>query len=157
LDDDDDSSNDEESSNDNSLQGGDPGTQREIRADAPEEDPIEDQDQGVCQSQHKNKGMTVKYTDYGLMLNTQCKAGGSQHCAIMHKGIMFFLAEDLRDTKPLVEEDQEEWALGITLVHYSMGAGIKKFQERGEAGVTKELTQMHDMDVFCLVTRKSLS
>jgi hypothetical protein len=38
-----------------------------------------------------------------------------------------------------------------------MGAGIKKFWERGEAGVTKELTQMHNMNVFQPVTRELLS
>jgi hypothetical protein len=35
--------------------------------------------------------------------------------------------------------------------HYLMGVGIQKFQERGKAGVTKELTQMHSIDVFCQV------
>jgi hypothetical protein len=29
-----------------------------------------------------------------------------------------------------------------------MNAGIKKFKEKGEAGATKELTQMHVMNVF---------
>jgi hypothetical protein len=38
-----------------------------------------------------------------------------------------------------------------------MGAGIKKFRERGKAGVTKELTQMHDMNVFQPVVRELLS
>jgi hypothetical protein len=47
-------------------------------------------------------------------------------------------------------------ALGIALIHYSMEVGIKKFQERGKAGVTKELTQMHNMDVFQPVARESL-
>jgi hypothetical protein len=31
------------------------------------------------------------------------------------------------------------------------------FKERGGAGVTKELTQMHDMDVFRPVARDSLT
>jgi hypothetical protein len=39
----------------------------------------------------------------------------------------------------VVEEDREEWALGIALAHYSMGVGIKKFRERGKAGLTEEL------------------
>jgi hypothetical protein len=30
---------------------------------------------------------------------------------------MLFSAEDLRDAKPVAEEDQEEWALGVALVH----------------------------------------
>jgi hypothetical protein len=43
---------------------------------------------------------------------------------------MFFLAEDLSDVKPIPEDDRLEWALGGALVHYSMKAGIKKFQDR---------------------------
>jgi hypothetical protein len=70
---------------------------------------------------------------------------------------MLFSADDLSNTKPIPEEDREEYALGIALVHYSMGAGIKMFKERGEAGVTKELTQMHNMDVFRPVARDSLT
>jgi hypothetical protein len=38
-----------------------------------------------------------------------------------------------------------------------MRVGIKKLCERGKASVTKELTQMHDMDVFGPVTRELLS
>jgi hypothetical protein len=37
------------------------------------------------------------------------------------------------------------------------GMGIKKFWKKGKAGVTKELTQMHNMDVFCPVARELLS
>jgi len=35
--------------------------------------------------------------------------------------------------------------------------GIKKFKERGEAGVSKELTQMHDMQVFWLICKDDLT
>jgi hypothetical protein len=70
---------------------------------------------------------------------------------------MFFLAEDLSDAKPIPEDDRLEWALGVALVNYSMKTGIKKFQDRGEAGVSKELIQMHDMEVFCLVIRDLLT
>ena len=38
-----------------------------------------------------------------------------------------------------------------------MNAGIKKFKEKGEAGVTKELTQMHDMNVFRPIEVESLT
>jgi hypothetical protein len=69
---------------------------------------------------------------------------------------MFFLADNLSNAKPVPEEDREEYALGIALVHYSNGAGIKKLKEIEEAGVTKELTQMHDMDMFCPVARELL-
>jgi hypothetical protein len=36
-----------------------------------------------------------------------------------------------------------------------MNAGIKKFKAEGKAGVTKELTQMHDMNVFRLIEVES--
>ena len=38
-----------------------------------------------------------------------------------------------------------------------MNAGLKKFKEKGEAGVTKELTQMHNMNVFRPIELKSLT
>ncbi len=46
---------------------------------------------------------------------------------------------------------------GVVLVHYSMKIEIKKFQERGNAGVSKEFTQMHIMEVFRPVTRDLLT
>jgi hypothetical protein len=36
----------------------------------------------------------------------------------------------------------------VALVQYSMNAGILKFKAKGKAGVPKELTQMHNMNVF---------
>ncbi len=42
-------------------------------------------------------------------------------------------------------------------MHYLMNAGIKKFETKGEAGVTKELTQMHDMRVFRPIEVESLT
>jgi hypothetical protein len=66
---------------------------------------------------------------------------------------MFSSAEALNNVKPILEDDRLEWALGVALVHYSMKAKIKKFQDRGKAGVSKELTQMHGMEVFCTTTR----
>jgi hypothetical protein len=38
-----------------------------------------------------------------------------------------------------------------------MNAGTKKFKAKGEAGVTKELTQMHDMNVFRPIEGESLT
>ncbi len=67
------------------------------------------------------------------------------------------MAEDLSDAKPVPEEDSDEYALGVALITYGIGPGIKKFQERGEAGVTKELTQMHDMDVFRPIMKGDLT
>jgi hypothetical protein len=52
---------------------------------------------------------------------------------------------------------RSSFALGVALVHYSMNTGIKKFKEKGNAGVTKELTQMHDMNVFRPIEVESLT
>jgi hypothetical protein len=125
-------------------------------ADEPEKGLTANKDQGVHKSKRNNKGITAKYADYGLMMNTRQAKGGHSRATI-HGGLVFFSAEDLNKAKPILEDDRLEWALGIVLVHYSMKAGIKKFQDRGKAGVSKELTQMHDMEVFHLVIRDSLT
>ena len=91
------------------------------------------------------------------MAARQARRGG-QRRALIRDGCVFFSSDDLSDAKPIPEEDREEFALGVALVHYSMNAGIKKFKEKqGKAGVTKELTQMHDMNVFCPIEVESLT
>ncbi len=75
-------------------------------------------------------------------------AGGGQRCATIHNGVCSFLAEDLSNTKPVPEVNREEYTFGVALITYGISPGIKKIQERGEAGVTKELMHMHDMDMF---------
>ncbi len=82
---------------------------------------------------------------------------GGQRWALICNGCVFFSSDDLSNTKPIPEEDREEFALGVALVHYSMNAGLKKFKEKGEAGVTEELTQMHDMNVFGPIEVESLT
>jgi hypothetical protein len=77
--------------------------------------------------------------------------------ALIREGCVFFSVDNLSDAKPISEEDREEFALRVALVHYSMNAGIKKFETKGEAGVTKELTQMHDMSVFRPIEVESLT
>jgi hypothetical protein len=67
---------------------------------------------------------------------------GGQRRALICDGCVYFSSDNLSDAKPIPEEDREEFALGVALV------GLKKFKEKGKAGVTKELTQMHDMNVF---------
>ncbi len=91
---------------------------------------------GVRCSIHKNHGQTTRYTNYGLMMAARRMAQGGQRCAIICDGICCFLAEDLHGTKPIPEEDRKEYALGVALAQYSIGAGIKKFQELGKAGVS---------------------
>jgi hypothetical protein len=116
----------------------------------------EQQESGVRRSRRNNRGTNKKYADYTLMTNTRKRARGGPKWAIIKDGFTFFSAEDLSNAKPVSKEDRDEWALGVALVHYSMNAGLKKFKEKGEAGVSKELIQMHDMEVFRPVEEGSL-
>jgi hypothetical protein len=50
--------------------------------------------------------------------------------------------------KPIPRDEWEEWAIGMALIQYSINAGLKKFGAQGEAAVTKELKQLHDMITF---------
>ncbi len=104
--------------------------------------------QGVQRLQRRGKGVTKKYAEYSLfMAAKQAKKGGA--CwALICCGCVFFSAENLSDAKPIPKEDREEFALRVTLAHYSMNGDIKKFKAKGKAGVTKELTQMHNMSAF---------
>ena len=90
------------------------------------------------------------------MASRRARRGG-QRRALIRDGCVFFSSDDVSDAKPIPEEDREEFTLGVALVHYSMNAGLKKFKEKGEAGVTKELTQMHGMNVFCPIKVESLT
>jgi hypothetical protein len=148
---------DNDDDDDNTPQEYGPENELEGESEGDKAPGVEDEAPGVHRSKRKNKGVTNRFDNYGLMMNAQKRARGGQRRATIHDGLMFFSADDLSNAKPVPEEDREEYALGIALVHYSMGAGIKKFKERGEAEVTKELTQMHDMDVFPPVARESLT
>jgi hypothetical protein len=90
------------------------------------------------------------------MAARQARRGG-QRQALIRGGCVFFSSDDLSDAKPIPKEDREEFALRVALVHYLMFVGIKKFEAKGEAGVTKELTQMHDMNVFHPIEVESLT
>jgi hypothetical protein len=148
---------DNDDNDDNTPQEYNPENESEGESEGDKAPGVEDEAPGVRQSKLKNKGVMNRFDNYGLMMNAQRRARGSQQRATIRDGLMFFLADDLSNAKPVPEEDREEYVLGIALVHYSMGAGIKKFKERGETGVTKELTQMHDMDVFHPVARELLT
>jgi hypothetical protein len=80
-----------------------------------------------------------------------------EHRAIIRHGLCLFAGDSLSNAKPIPIEDREEHALGVALITYLISTGINKFKEQGEAGVTKELTQMHVMNVFCPVIQESLS
>jgi hypothetical protein len=107
--------------------------------------------------QRREKGITKKYPDYSLLMAARRARRGGQRRALIRNGCVFFSSDDLSDAKPIPKEDREEFALGVALVHYLMNEGIKKFKAKGEAGVTKELTQMHDMNVFRPIEVKSLT
>jgi hypothetical protein len=91
------------------------------------------------------------------MMHGRRKARGGQQRATIHDGVCFFSAEDPSNAKPVPEEDRDKYTLGVALITYGIGPGIKKFQEREEAGVTKELTQMHNMDVFLPIMKDDLT
>ncbi len=80
------------------------------------------------------------------------KEHGNKCHAIICNGVCFFLVDVLNDTKPIPEKDRYKYALGVALVTYLIGVGIKKFQGQGGARVSKELTQMHDMSIIRPVT-----
>jgi hypothetical protein len=160
-DEDNDNDNDDKEDNDDedndSPQEYNPENESEGESEGDKAPGVEDKAPGVRRSKRKNKGVTNRFDNYGLMMNARRRARGGQQRANIRDGLMFFLADDLSNAKPIPEEDREEYALAIALMHYSMGAGIKKFKERGEAGVAKELTQMHDMDMFHPVARELLT
>ncbi len=113
--------------------------------------------QGVQRLQRRGKSITKKYANYSLLMAArQTKRGGPRRALICNRCI-FFSADDLSIAKPISKEDREEFALGVALVHYLMNAGIRKFKAKGEAGVTKEFTQMHDMSVFCPIEVEALT
>lgn len=113
---------------------------------------------GVRRSKRKTKGTATRFAEYGLMMEARRQARKGKECrATIQDGMMFFSGDSLSDAKPIPEEDREEWVLGVALAQYSITAGLKKFKEKGEKGVTKELTQMHNMNVFTPVRKESLS
>jgi hypothetical protein len=131
-----------------------------MNTDVIEEESVEEDDvsiPGVRRSRHKRKGKTTRYADYGLMMAARKRARGGERRAIIREGVMFFSDDHLNEAKPIPVEDHLDWVLGVALAQYSITAGLKKFKEKGEAGVTKELTQMHDMTVFRPVFKEALS
>jgi hypothetical protein len=126
--------------------------------DKPSQEDGKAEDQGVRRSRCKNRGVTDKYADYTLLIAVCCKECNSKRYLIIHNGVCFlFLDNSLSNTKPIPEKDRYKYALGVDLVTYLIGVGIKKFQEQREAGVRKELTQMHNMSMFLPVMQELLS
>ncbi len=92
-----------------------------------------DGNQGVRRLQCRGKGITKKYANYSLLMAARQARMGGQRQALICNGCVFLSSDDLSNAKPIPKEDREKFALGVTLVHYSMNAGIKKFKAKGEA------------------------
>ena len=73
---------------------------------------------------HRGKGITKKYTNYNLIMVARQARRGGPHRALIGEGCVLFSADNLSNAKPILEEDREEFALGVALVHYSMNTGI---------------------------------
>ncbi|KAL3810038.1 hypothetical protein ACHAXA_000207 [Cyclostephanos tholiformis] len=144
-------------SDDDSDDDSDPEDHQGTATQEEEDDDAHNDAPDIRRSRRKNRGKTSRYEDYGLMMAMRRAQRGGQRRAIIRDGICCLSAEDLNDTKPIPVEDREEYILGVALVQYSITAGIKKFKDRGEAGVSKELTQMHDMQVFRPIKKEDLS
>jgi hypothetical protein len=71
--------------------------------------------------------------------------------------LFFSAARKINNCREIPKWEREEWALGIVLTQYSIKAGLNKFGARGEAAVTKELKQLHDMITFFPVDEKTLT
>ncbi len=95
--------------------------------------------QGVRKSRRSGRGTTSRYKDYELLTDMRQKSACR---ATIRDGVMCFLAQDVEDAEPMAEEDCDEFALGVALSTYGLGAGIKKFGEKGLTSVRKELKQM---------------
>jgi len=121
-DDDDSSDKDDEDDNDSSYEDND---NKPAETTNGPEGYESDGNQGVQRSQCRGKGMTKKYANYSLLMATRQARRGRQHRALIRNGCIVFSSDDLSDAKPIPEEDREEFALGVALVHYSMNAGIK--------------------------------
>ncbi len=95
---------------------------------------------GLRRSGRGNKGRTDRYANYTFLLHAWKAARGGPKRATLRDGVMMFSADDISDSKPIPEvEDRLEYAFGVILQQYSIGTGLKKFKERGEAWTTKEL------------------
>jgi hypothetical protein len=124
--------------------------------DAPNDDDVA-RAAGLRRSARATKGSTSRYDNYGLLMHARRTARGGPRRALLRYGFVFFSDSDLSAAAPIPVEDRDEYAFGVILQQYSVGAGLKKFKERGELGVTKELEQMHNMSVFTPVHKESLS
>ena len=89
--------NSDKDSNDNSDNGGndeDPFLANAVakQVNSGDDEDEEQENQGVRQLRHKNKGTNRQYDDYTLMMHGRRKARGGQRRATIHDGVCFFSA-----------------------------------------------------------------
>ncbi len=97
-----------------------------VRFDAlPSQKDNKTEDEGVHRSRRKNRGVTDKYANYTLQMAARCKKRSSKRPVIIRNGVFFFLDNGLSNAKPTPEKDRYEYALGVALVTYLIGARIK--------------------------------
>ena len=127
----------------------------------PDEGGVEDiiaGEAGLRRSARANKGRMMRYRDYSLLSSdVDVKRAKEPSQATIKDGVVMFSAGDVSDAKPVPVENRLEYALRVILQQYSIGAGLKKFQEQGEKGVFKELAQMHNMSVFTPILHSELT
>lgn len=83
-----------------------------------------------------------------MMMNAAQERRGRPRWAPIKDGIMMLSTDTLNDCSPIRVEDIEEYITGVILTQYSVKAGLEKFGERGEQAVTKELSQLHNMNTM---------
>ena len=93
-------------------------------------------------------------------MNAARERRGGPCWAPIRDGIMLLSAETVNDCSPITINDREEYITGVILTQYSVKAGLEKFGEQGQQAVTKELSQIHNMnrmvplDATTLTTRQ---
>jgi hypothetical protein len=94
--------------------------------------------------------MTTPYKRMQKMLlgEGQKAARGVPKHAMLRDDMVFFLTDDLNNVGSIPVKDYIEYALGMILQQYSIRAGLQKFGERAQQGVTMELKQLHSMKVL---------
>ncbi len=147
---------DDNKSNDNNNTESNDGIPSDLAATTDSDVIKPEKNQGVQRLRRRGKSVTKKYANYSLLMAARQARRGGPHRALIRKGCVFFSADNLSNAKLIPEEVREEFTLGVALVHYSMNAGIKKFEAKGKAGVTKKLTQMHSLSVSCPIKVESL-
>ncbi len=62
-----------------------------------------------------------------------------------------------RVVKPMTELETTKHIIGVVLTQYSLNAGLCKFKTNGKNALKKELTHLHEMDVFIPVPVSTFS